>query len=348
MTPEPIDPIDPIDPGDERALREWWEVSHAAHAERRHDFYPPWETSRVALPRTSDDWTLTLTLARDAAGGPVGSGFLQLPLSDNTHLAHLEVCVAPGHRRRGVGSAVLADLERRAAEAGRGRLLGSAPGPDGEASASYRFALARGFRVALAEEHKVLDLRAAAPRWAALQREVDAAIGDHRIVVWTDATPDDLVEGHVALLDRVNDLVPVGDSGLEAGGWTVERLRAAEQRRRDIGTLAVTAGAVAPDGVLVGVSDVRVRQGAPRIADVGVTAVLPGHRGRRLGLALKLAQHRALIAASPETELLATYNADVNAPMNAINERLGYEVVEHSYDLVKEIGAEGPGARDPD
>jgi uncharacterized protein involved in propanediol utilization len=56
--------------------------------------------------------------------------------------------------------------------------------------------------------------------------------------------------------------------------------------------------------------------------------VLPGHRGHRLGLAAKLASHRALRAAVPVCELVATSNADVNAHMNAINEALGYRRLE--------------------
>ena len=56
--------------------------------------------------------------------------------------------------------------------------------------------------------------------------------------------------------------------------------------------------------------------------------VLPEHRGHRLGLATKLASHRALRAAVPACRLVVTSNADVNTHMNAINEALGYRPLE--------------------
>ena len=56
--------------------------------------------------------------------------------------------------------------------------------------------------------------------------------------------------------------------------------------------------------------------------------VLPEHRGHRLGLATKLASHRALRAAVPACRLVTTSNAEVNMHMNAINEAIGYRLVE--------------------
>ena len=55
------------------------------------------------------------------------------------------------------------------------------------------------------------------------------------------------------------------------------------------GRLQVVALAIAPDGEVCGFSDLRVDRHDPRHASVGGTLVLPGHRGHRLGLAMKLA-----------------------------------------------------------
>ena len=68
---------------------------------------------------------------------------------------------------------------------------------------------------------------------------------------------------------------------------------------------------------------------------MGITFVLPGHRGHSLGLAVKLANHRSLMAALPECELVRTSNADVNAHMNAVNETLGYRQVEDILEVQK-------------
>jgi hypothetical protein len=59
-----------------------------------------------------------------------------------------------------------------------------------------------------------------------------------------------------------------------------------------------------------------------------MTMVLPDARGHRVGLAMKLATHRALRASYPACTAVVTSNADVNDHMNAVNEALGYRVVE--------------------
>jgi len=54
------------------------------------------------------------------------------------------------------------------------------------------------------------------------------------------------------------------------------------------------------------------------------TLVSPAHRGHRLGLAIKVANLRLLQRTHPQITTVVTYNADVNAHMVAVNERLGY------------------------
>ena len=52
---------------------------------------------------------------------------------------------------------------------------------------------------------------------------------------------------------------------------------------------------------------------------------------------MKLTAQRRLRADYPGCELLVTDNAGVNAPMNAVNERLGYRVVEDLLELQKRL-----------
>lgn len=50
------------------------------------------------------------------------------------------------------------------------------------------------------------------------------------------------------------------------------------------------------------------------------------HRGHRLGLLIKIANLRAIMAASPTTGEIVTWNAADNAPMIAVNASLGFAV----------------------
>src|SRR5699024_3545906 len=56
------------------------------------------------------------------------------------------------------------------------------------------------------------------------------------------------------------------------------------------------------------------------------TIVDPEHRGRRLGLTVKLANLEAARKEEPELRYVFTENAEVNSHINAINGSLGFEV----------------------
>ena len=131
--------------------------------------------------------------------------------------------------------------------------------------------------------------------------------------------------------------VPLGELDLEASEWTPERIRAAEQRQVDIGRHVQTSMALAPDGAVAGVSDVRVDDTDHEQAQVGITIVDPAHRGRRLGLALKLATHDLAVATYPSLVSVDTSNAEVNTWMNAVNEALGYRTIETLLELQKKL-----------
>jgi len=65
----------------------------------------------------------------------------------------------------------------------------------------------------------------------------------------------------------------------------------------------------------------------------GGTLVLPGHRGHRLGLAVKLANQMAVREQFPECRYMFTSNAGVNAPMNAVNDTLGFRDNERELEM---------------
>jgi RimJ/RimL family protein N-acetyltransferase len=69
----------------------------------------------------------------------------------------------------------------------------------------------------------------------------------------------------------------------------------------------------------------------PAIPDWGfqmLTAVTREHRGHRLGLLVKIAMLELLAAEEPQVERIETFNAESNGHMIAVNEALGYTVVD--------------------
>ena len=326
-----------VDRTDEAQLRAWWDCGHEALSERTYDLWPSWEQSRVWLAHDNPEQQITLLAAYDESGALAGCAHVQMPQVDNPHMVYADVLVPPPRRRRGTGSALLGEVERRTREAGRSVVLVEAFAPSGGESDGTRFGKHRGYAVASVEQQKVLDLAAAEPGWPHLQAWCEETQDGYRIVEWRDAVPEELIEDYAALLSGFMDQVPLGEMELEASVWTPKRVRRNEQRIRALGRADIHVGALTPDGRLCGITDTRVVPADPRIANVGITIVLEGHRGHRLGLAMKLAAQRTLRAEFPTCELLVTDNAGVNAAMNAVNEALGYRVVERSLDVQRRV-----------
>jgi GNAT superfamily N-acetyltransferase len=327
--------IEQINPRNEAALRAWWEVGHAANAHRPGKPWPLWEQSRVAQPADNPERGITLLGAIDGRE-MVGAGLLTRSLRDNLHAAMAFAYVRPDRTREGTGRRLVEELEVVAAGDGRTTLQSEAYLPPGGTGVPEAFARALGYDVASRESIKELATDDYRARRDVLAAEARAADG-YRIVTFDTVCPEEHLESFGRLLGMLMSEVPLGDLDLAASEWSPERIRAAEQRQVATGRHVHTALALAPDGSVAGVSDVRVDDTDHEHAQVGITIVDPAHRGHRLGLALKLATHDLARATYPTLERIDTSNAEVNTWMNAVNEALGYRTIETLMELQKKI-----------
>ena len=328
-----------IDVHDEAQLHEWWATGRDAASDRAYDVYPAWEHSRVALPEESPEHDLTLLAAHDG-GAMVGIGLVELPLLDNTHISYVDVGVPPAQRGHGVGAALLGRIEQLARDAGRTHAIAAAFTPPGGTSAGARFAAAHGYEVANTEGWKVLDLRDL-PDWGPLDERVVERIGDYRVVEWETFTPEEHVADLTRALSTFVSMVPTGELAIEDGEWTPERYLDNERRERRAQP-AVRRGRDRPRrharrlhrrARCRGPRRRRGRSASPSCCpDIAVT---------RSASAIKLANHRALMAALPECEIVRTSNADVNDHMNAVNEAMGYRQVEDILEVQKTLTPAG-------
>ena len=327
--------IEQINPRNEAALRAWWEVGEAATAERPGKPWPRWEQSRVALPADNPERGITLLGAIDDRE-MVGAGLLTRTLKENLHSAMAFAWTRPDRTRAGIGRRVVSELEVIAAGDGRTTVQSEAYLPPGGSGVPEAFAAAMGYDVASRESIKELSLRDYVERRDALAASAPVPAG-YRIVTFDTVCPDEHVESFGRLLGMLMTEVPLGELDLEASEWSPERVREAERRQVGIGRHVHTAMAIAPDGAVAGVSDVRVDDTDHEHAQVGITIVDPAHRGHRLGLALKLATHDLARATYPGLVSVDTSNAEVNTWMNAVNEALGYRTIETLLELQKKL-----------
>jgi GNAT superfamily N-acetyltransferase len=326
-----------IDPADEALVHRHWAIGKAAEdASRPYDFYPPWESTWLAStqPRQDADTVVLGAFDDDVMWG---AGRVYLSLLDNLHTASAEYHVHPERVRRGLGTALAEASYDVARRRGRRTMVIEAYAPVDATSPGLEFAAAMGFTPALEDGMKVVDLLATEHLWDAL---ADKAAGRHTgytLVTWSGRVPDQHVAAVCRLNEQFNDEAPMGELEVERERWDEERLRGREARNEAVGRVEVCAGAVAPDGELVGLTEVAVNRLAPTRGFQSGTLVDPAHRGRGLGVAMKVANHRRLRALFPELTVLMTGNAGVNAPMNAVNEALGYREVERCVELQRPI-----------
>jgi GNAT superfamily N-acetyltransferase len=277
----------------------------------------------------------TVLLAASSGGTVVGMVEMQLFLTDNDHLVAADVMTHPDHRRRGVGSALLGELERRVVASGRRTLLVDVFAPPGEDSPGEAFGRRHGFEVAMEEGFKACDLEESESRWLDLERAAADHHEGYRLVTWHRVVPRELMAAYCELQSTFLAETPLGEMDLKAESWDETRVQERDARMAASGRHQIGTVALGPQGAPAGLSELSFTTAAPATASQGITLVLAAHRGRRLGTSMKITTLRALRSTEPRCRHVFTDNADVNVHMNAVNESLGFTPVERLLTLQK-------------
>jgi RimJ/RimL family protein N-acetyltransferase len=287
----------------------------------------PWEPVRTRFRQVNDmrhGWEGEPGRRFVAYDGPepVGTAVLDASDYDNLEMAWFTMRVAPARRRAGHGTAMLAALESVALDAGRPLF-----GMDGWDEAATRcFAAATGYRRKSAAVRRV-QVVAESPDPTPIRDEALREAVDYELVRIEGYAPDELLPGLVEITAAIND-APFDDLEWEDEVFSEARVRAYE--RAQIESCHRFRRIVARHrrtGHLAGHTVVVVDEEQPEIAEQHDTSVLGAHRGHRLGLLLKAEMLLWLAEAEPQLERIYTWNAESNAPMIAVNERLGYRPV---------------------
>lgn len=319
--------IIPVAVDDDEALRDWYDVfSSAERADHPEVPVVPFpelvEKARGGIDTQREDFWVARS-----DGVAVGGYRLRAPLRDNLDTATLVLDVAPGHRGRGHGRALADHAVDQVRAMGRRRIWAEVVEPiDGDPSPGAVLAGKVGFRRALAQTRRALDLTALdEDRMAGLEDGARARAAGYDLVAWTGPCPEEHLEGYAALVGRMSTDAPLDDLDLEPEVWDAQRIRsleavsAAQQR-----TVVLTAARNVTSGDLVAYTDIAVSEHAPADAFQWSTIVRREDRGHRLGLLVKVANLRRVREQLPRVERVHTWNADSNDHMVAINEALGF------------------------
>jgi hypothetical protein len=162
--------------------------------------------------------------------------------------------------------------------------------------------------------------------WDALEREALVRSGqDYELLAWTGSCPAEHAEELAVLMSRMSTDVPTGDLSVEAERWDVARVRHVEDTWRRAGLVSLVAAARHRNsGELAAYSVLQLTEAKPWLADQDDTLVAGCHRGHRLGMLVKIANLRRVLAEYPAVERVITFNAAENDHMLAINVALGF------------------------
>ncbi|MFN8194047.1 MAG: GNAT family N-acetyltransferase [Nocardioidaceae bacterium] len=328
-----------VDPHDEVGLRAWWDTNHAAIlADRPEAALLTWPELRHLVAGGSTYYSWQLLVAREQ-GRCVGTAIVGLAHRDNTHLADLEVAVLPASRRRGIGTALAEEGLRRVLDAGRTTVIGEAY-LTAASEAPVAFARSLGFEPVHEELHLLMPLPVPADELAELRAQVGALAGDYDVLTWVDRCPEEYVDAYCRMRTQMSADVPVGDLDLTPVAYDEERLRADEALDLPVSDQVVAVARHRETGAFGGYSVVKLAHGDDLVRQDD-TLVMPRHRGRRLGLRLKLATLEEVQRRFPERATLHTWTAPDNRAMLRTNITFGFEQVAQMFEMQRRLGPTG-------
>jgi GNAT superfamily N-acetyltransferase len=330
--------IRPLDLADDAQMRAAYDVADRADRFGREGA-PRWTlTNFLGALRSPDSGERVEPRVGYVGDQMVAFGLLYLFLLDNTDKAWVEVKVDPAQQRRGHGREMLEHLAAIAEAEGRTELLAETKVPidEVETHPKARFLTSSGFTRSNVELVRYLQLPVDD---GAIQGWIDQAAERHegyRIETFGDDIPAELVPGLCSLFGQLAVDAPTGDVDFEEETMTPERFAERQAMIKAMGRTSFETLAIAPDGTVAAQSTL-VAPLDEDVADVlqWGTFVHREHRGRRLGLATKAANLRALQKAFPDKRRIVTQNAQTNEFMVSINMMMGFELAEASAEFVR-------------
>lgn len=250
------------------------------------------------------------------------------------HLLFADAHVLAPFRRRGIGSGWLEQVSEMMHEQNRTLLTFGTEHDDGRS-----FAAKIGAEERFTGAENRLDLTKV--DWEMVERWVDEAAGkapDSKLELYEHRLPDELLDEFARVVTDLADDVPM--EGLDVGRFimTPELLQEYYARGDIEGSSHYVILVREPDGEISAMTDVIYRPAAPNRISQLLTGVRPAHRGKGLGKLVKARMLLHLRETYPAARWIATENANSNAPMLAINTKLGFKTYrgESSYQISRE------------
>jgi GNAT superfamily N-acetyltransferase/RimJ/RimL family protein N-acetyltransferase len=325
--------ITQLDPADSVAMGRWYDLMVAVTRHDLPDFPTPSRQEHTA--RFEHPWpTLTeeALLARDGER-VVGAASYLLPQTENLSMVYLELIVHPQYRCRGIGTRLLEEVYAAARRHHRSVIaietVRALPGGVARDEAGYRYLTNRAHRPGVTSIRSRCQIADRSAGDEATLAEAWTHADGYSLVQWRDAVPEEIIEDVAALQSRLMVDAPTGDLAVEQELYDADRVRGQEATELGRGHRSYsTAARHDATGQVVARTKLSFEANDDTHARQRVTIVEPAHRGRRLGLIVKSANHVYTRAHEPALGVIDAWNAEENTHMRAVNALLGFQPVD--------------------
>ncbi len=236
------------------------------------------------------------------------------------HLVQFDIYILKDYRQEGIGKRVLKELYEFAANQNKRLLATSSNNDDGKA-----FLKRIGAQIALMSVENRLNLDDVdwkmIEEWEKIgkKRNPEVKIESYLTI------PDSIIEEYCKIYTEVTNQQPLGDLDVGAIVFTPESYRHLEKMFADLKRPWITLVTIEPSSRLSGLTEIRYNPNRETFITQLMTGVQEEYRGRGLGKWLKATMLLKVRDEFPKVKTITTGNANSNAPMLSINDRIGFK-----------------------
>ncbi|MGY5864885.1 MAG: GNAT family N-acetyltransferase [Candidatus Thorarchaeota archaeon] len=244
----------------------------------------------------------------------------------NEHVMRTLLYVLKDHRRQGIGLELLKRVSECSKEHEKTLIITGTSQEDG------RNALRK---LGAKEALKTRDARTNLEDidWAMVEgweKEGPKRSPNSRLEFYTKI-PDEILEDYCKVYTEVFNQAPLDELDRGHTIFTPELWRKQEERAKETGISCFTAMIREENGDISGLTDVYYEPAHAPLLYQALTGVQEKYRGSGKGKWVKAAMLLKIREEMPDIEIITTQTATSNAPMLAINERLGFKIHQEQY-----------------